>query len=59
VAAGGIGAQFGEIENPASCGAVQVGHVDEHLVDFLGGENLFGLRAGWKSREIRGFGSLG
>ena len=32
--------QLGEIENPASGGAVQIGHVDEHLVDFFGGEAL-------------------
>ena len=57
--AGGIGAQLGEIENPASGGAVEVGHVDEHLVDFLGSENLLGLRARRKSCEIRGPGSLG
>jgi len=31
----GAGAQFGKIENPASGGAVQVGHIDEQLVDLF------------------------
>jgi len=55
----GAGGQFGEIENPASGGAVQVGHVDEHLVDFFRGENLLGLRASGKRREIGRASSLG
>jgi len=55
----GIHAQLGKIQNPATRGAVQIGHVYEHLVDLFRGEDLLGLRASRERGEIRRPGSLG
>src|SRR5215470_2375974 len=55
-----IGVQLREIQDPAAGGAVQVGHVDVHLVNLFRGKNLLGRRARRKCREIwrRGYGGL-
>src|SRR5215470_17219 len=55
-----IRVQLSEIQDPAAGRAVEVRHVDVHLVNPFRGKNLLGLSARWKSREIwrRGYGGL-
>ena len=36
-------AEFGEMQNPAAAGAIDIGHVDGERVDALGGKDLFRL----------------
>ena len=51
-------AEFGEMQNPASARAIDIGHVDGESVNALGGENLFRLCAGRKRREVRRTGAF-